>query len=50
MAVKIQELHKKYGPYARGTNIENSDIDIVVIVNEVEGSFLEKGKNKRKLK
>ena len=30
-----------YGSYAKGTNDENSDIDIAVIVDEVEGSFLE---------
>lgn len=30
-----------YGSYAKGTNNENSDIDIAVIVDEVEGSFLE---------
>lgn len=31
-----------FGSYARGTNNENSDIDIAVVVDEVEGSFLEK--------
>lgn len=31
-----------YGSYAKGTNHSNSDIDIAVIVNEVEGSFLDK--------
>lgn len=31
-----------YGSYAKGTNHLESDIDIAVIVNEVEGSFLEK--------
>lgn len=31
-----------YGSYAKGTNNENSDIDIAVIVDEVEGSFLER--------
>lgn len=31
-----------YGSYAKGTNNENSDIDIAVIVDEVKESFLEK--------
>lgn len=31
-----------YGSYAKGTNHMESDIDIAIIVNEVEGSFLEK--------
>ncbi|SCG84176.1 nucleotidyltransferase [Proteiniborus sp. DW1] len=31
-----------YGSYAKGTNNENSDIDIAIIVDEVKGSFLEK--------
>ena len=31
-----------YGSYAKGTNTENSDINIAVIVDEVEGSFIEK--------
>lgn len=31
-----------FGSYAKGTNNENSDIDIAVVVDKVEGSFLEK--------
>lgn len=31
-----------YGSYAKGTNSMESDIDIAVIVNKVEGSFLDK--------
>lgn len=31
-----------YGSYAKGTNNENSDIDIAIIVDEIKGSFLEK--------
>lgn len=31
-----------YGSYAKGTNHIESDIDIAIIVNEVEGSFLDK--------
>lgn len=31
-----------FGSYARGSNTGNSDIDIAVIVDEVEGSFIEK--------
>jgi len=31
-----------YGSYAKGTNSIESDIDIAVIVNKVEGSFLDK--------
>ncbi|MDD4569455.1 MAG: nucleotidyltransferase domain-containing protein [Tepidanaerobacteraceae bacterium] len=37
----ISEYNPLYGSYAKGTNDENSDIDIAVIVDEVEGSFLE---------
>lgn len=31
-----------YGSYAKGTNHIESDIDLAVIVNEVEGDFLDK--------
>lgn len=31
-----------YGSYAKGTNHIESDIDIAIIVDEVQGSFLEK--------
>lgn len=31
-----------FGSYAKGTNNENSDIDIAVVVDEVDGSFIEK--------
>ncbi len=31
-----------YGSYAKGTNHIESDIDVAVIVNEVEGDFLDK--------
>jgi len=31
-----------YGSYAKGTNHAESDIDVAVIVDEVEGSFLDK--------
>lgn len=31
-----------YGSYAKGSNHEDSDIDIAVIVDKIEGSFLDK--------
>lgn len=31
-----------YGSYAKGTNHLESDIDVAIIVNKVEGSFLDK--------
>ena len=31
-----------YGSYAKGTNHNESDIDVAIIVKEVEGSFLDK--------
>lgn len=31
-----------YGSYAKGTNNENSDIDIAIIVDEIKGSFFRK--------
>ncbi len=31
-----------YGSYAKGSQNENSDIDIAVVVDEIKGSFLEK--------
>ena len=39
-----------FGSYAKGTNNENSDIDIAVVVDEVEGSFLEKEAGLYKIK
>ena len=39
-----------YGSYAKGTNHQDSDIDIAVVVNEVEGSFLEKESRLYKLR
>ncbi|HRZ78424.1 MAG TPA: nucleotidyltransferase domain-containing protein [bacterium] len=31
-----------FGSYAKGTNKEESDIDVAVIVEKIDGSFLEK--------
>ncbi|HPA56835.1 MAG TPA: nucleotidyltransferase domain-containing protein [bacterium] len=31
-----------FGSYAKGTNKEESDIDVAVIVDKIDGSFLEK--------
>ncbi|MFW5648621.1 MAG: nucleotidyltransferase family protein [Candidatus Alkaliphilus sp. MAG34] len=31
-----------FGSHAKGTNNENSDIDIAIVVDKIEGSFLEK--------
>ena len=31
-----------YGSFARGTQSENSDIDIAVVMDKIEGSFLDK--------
>ena len=31
-----------FGSFARGTQTENSDIDIAVVMDKIEGSFLDK--------
>lgn len=31
-----------FGSYAKGTNKEESDVDVAVIVEKIDGSFLEK--------
>ena len=43
-AIKIKYHPQKvilFGSYAKGTNNENSDIDVAVIVDEITGDFLE---------
>lgn len=38
-----------FGSFAKGTSNDNSDIDIAVIVNTIEGDFLELSKKLNKL-
>ena len=43
-AIKIKYHPQKvvlFGSYAKGTNNENSDINVAVIVDEITGDFLE---------